>query len=375
MSSPWQPPHFFPRYRRWLVTRYADVSDLLRRSELEVANVGRGTRGLGERSGFDMTGLVDTLDHMPLFLNPPLHSPERRIFARTLGLVSSQDIERIVHRHLGRIRDRALADGGLDGVSDLADVIAMGVFTDLLGLPESDIAMLCELTAGVLGVTNRDATLSLYRKLSARADQCIDYLVEAVRRRRADPGEDAISRMLSVAGEEDERHTAARLYGLLAAATETSATFLSHSILRLIEHPEERAMLAANPDKLDRGVEELLRLTTPARYSLRHGLEDVIIGDIVIPAEVPIMLDLYLANRDPAAFRNPEIIDLDNKVPILTFSEGLHGCVGARFARIEGRLMLEELLALPSLGQSGPIVEGEVVDLLPRLKSIPLAFA
>jgi cytochrome P450 len=186
----------------------------------------------------------------------------------------------------------------------------------------------------VLALTNRGASLTLLRTLNTRARQSIDYLVDVVRRRRARPGDDAVSRMLSIVGDEDERHIASRLYALLMVGTETSATFLSHAALRLIEHPGEREMLAARPDMLDRGIEELLRLGTPARFSTRRCREDVSIGDVVVPAGQVMHLDLYAANRDPSAFRHPEAVDLENEVPHLSFSEGLHLCLGARFARL-----------------------------------------
>lgn len=374
MTNPCQAPYWSTRDRFWHVTRYAEVAALLERQDLGVSDIGNAVAEVASRSGTDLSGLIEALARIPVFLNPPAHGPERRIFARTLAGASAADIERIVLRYLAGIRRTALDAGGMDAASDFSDVIAMGVLADLMDLPEADIPMLNELTRGVLALTNRGISLPLLRTLNAKACQCIDYLVDVVRRRRARPGDDAVSRMLALVGDEDERHAASRLYALLMVGTETSATFLSHSALRLIEHPEEREMLAGRPDMLERGVEELIRLSTPARFSTRWSRVDAAIGDVVVPAGQGIMLDFHAANRDPAVFQRPDAVDLENTVPHLSFSEGLHLCLGSRFARIEGRLGVAELLALPPMRLVRETTAVPGIDLLPRLQSLPVEF-
>jgi cytochrome P450 len=138
------------------------------------------------------------------------------------------------------------------------------------------------------------------------------------------------------------------VYLLLVAGYETTANLIGSGVLALLEHPDQLASLRSDPALLPSAVEELLRFCAPvATSTLRYAAEDVTLGGVVIPKGDMVLVVITAANRDPARFPSPDALDItraDNKH--LAFGHGIHYCLGAPLARLEGEIALGTLLRL-----------------------------
>ncbi len=183
---------------------------------------------------------------------------------------------------------------------------------------------------------------------------------ELVAAKRADPTEDLLSSLVAVrdgADQLSEDELTSMAWLLLVAGHETTVNLIGNGVVTLLTHPEQPALLRAQPDRLGAAIEDLLRFTGPVQVATpRHTTEPVDINGITIPAGELVIPVLLAANRDPACIARPDTVDItrtDN--PHLAFGHGIHHCLGAPLARLEGRIALGSLLArLPRLRLAVP---------------------
>jgi cytochrome P450 len=189
----------------------------------------------------------------------------------------------------------------------------------------------------------------------------LSYLRELIDAKRAAPADDLLSALMTVPDGEDrltEDELTSLVFLLLVAGLETTMNLIGNGVLALLTHPEQLALLRAEPDRLPTVVEELLRFDGVLQVAtFRWTAEPVEIGGITIPAGEIVVPGLLAANRDPACTAQPDTLDItrtDN--PHLAFGHGIHHCVGAPLARLEGRIALGTLLArFPQLRLAVPV--------------------
>jgi cytochrome P450 len=296
-----------------------------------------------------------------LTVDPPDHTRYRRLItrafsARAVAALRSRT-EEIAHGLLD-----AIAAGGQHGdlVAGYAGLLPATVIAEILGAPVAMRGRFLEWGAGA--ALSLDAGLSLNqfrrseRDLAALQDW-MDVHVDAIRRR---PGEDILSALVH-AHAEDGRLTRDELVSiailLLGAGFETTVNLIGNGVVLLCAHPDQLALLRAEPAAWPRAIDEVLRIESPVQHTARIAHRDTEVAGERVRAQQLVMLILGGANRDPAVFADPHRFDVtrENAGAHLAFSNGPHFCLGAQLARMEGEVALRVLLErFPGLGLAGP---------------------
>lgn len=346
----------------WALLRHADVGAVSRDPEAFCS--GRGVLMQ------DRAREVSAADSI-LYVDPPAHARYRKLVSRGF-----------TPRRVAALEDRVreLARGLLDQVDpgaevDLVDAVAaplpLLVIAELIGVPPEDRDRFRVWSDAVMeaasGITDENALLAL---------ELITYFEAALDDRVARPADDLLT-VLVEAEVDGERLTRSEQVGfcmsLLVAGNETTRSAMSGGLLALAEHPDQRARLAADATLLPGAVEEVLRWVTPIAAMARTATRAVVVGDEKV-AEGDYLVLVYLsANRDEAAF-GPTAGAFDiarAAAPHLTFGAGEHFCLGASLARLETRVLLEEVLArFPSYDVTGPL-ERVPSTLVRQLRTLP----
>jgi pimeloyl-[acyl-carrier protein] synthase len=363
----------------WILTGHAEVSAALRHPAMgnDESKMDLGTLHLGPlrrlldepaqralRSG-QATDVGPSspsgrlMRQLMLFRDAPDHTRLRSLVnkaftPRTVAALEGR-LEEIVHRQL----DHFIRSDTREFMSQFAYPVPALVICELMGLPLSDHAVI-QRCAPALAARLDPSPMRNSAKLEA-ADRAVqeltDYLLEVIAKRRVDPGEDLLSRLIAAdehgnALDPDELVAMGIL--LLIAGHETTANLLGNGLLSLLRHPEQWELFRGD-EGLDRtAVEELMRFDGPIQMTQRIALQDVEVGAAAIPSGSLAVLCLAAANRDPVIFDRPRSLDLARDPnPHVGFGGGAHFCVGAALARMEARLALRaiaERLPRPSLG-------------------------
>jgi len=367
----------------WLVTRYTDARSALADPRLS-KNPARhseqahrsGRVGIpGERSADLMTHLLN--------IDPPDHTRLRRLVSKAFTPRRVAAFAPRVRELTDRLIDGFAAEGSADLIHEFAFPLPIYAICDLLGVPPEDqddfrdwAGMMIRHQGGPRGGVGRAV-----RRMRA-------YLADLIHRKRADLGDDLISGLIRASDHGEhltENEAAAMAFILLFAGFETTVNLIGNGTYALLRNPEQRARLqdavaAGDPDGLlATAVEELLRYDGPVELATwRFATEPLTLGGARIAAGEPVLVVLAAADRDPDRFAAPDTLDLaraDN--PHLGFGHGIHYCIGAPLARLEGRTALSALLTrLPDLAlaadpadlrwRGGLIMRG--------LRTLPVAF-
>ncbi|WP_181874312.1 cytochrome P450 family protein [Marinitenerispora sediminis] len=320
----------------WLVVGYEEARAAL--ADPRLTKDWRRAAGLGS----DVEGPLGI--HM-LTADPPQHTRLRRLVAREFTPRRIEALRPRVHRITEELLDAFPASGRVDLVDAFAFPLPITVICDLLGVPFLDRssfrAWTQELLAPTDGERSRERTLPLMR----------DYLTDLIARKRTEPGDDLFSALIRTTDEDGDRLSAGELramaFLLLVAGHETTVNLIANGILALLTHPEQMAALVADWSLLDGAVEEMLRYDGPVEHATsRFTLEPVQVGDQVIPGGgAPVLVVLAAADRDPARFPGADAFDIRRPAGgHLAFGHGIHFCLGAPLARMEGRIAVRALL-------------------------------
>jgi cytochrome P450 len=289
-----------------------------------------------------------------LFLEKPAHDRVRKLVYKTFtprAIASTRELtERVAHELI----DRVVAAKAMDFVRDFAYPIPIVVITRLFGLPDDAQPNIEEWAWDFARAGDpMTATAEIAERGDRAAEAFIAFFDDALRRRRAHPGDDLLSTLVCAedAGEvlsHDEAIATCVL--LLQAGHETTADLLGNAMIALLRHPDELRRLRDDPDLLPRAVEELLRFDTTVQMSMRFLREPVEVDGATLPAGSMAALVYGAANRDPAAFDDPDALRLDRAPLHLAFSAGAYYCVGNALARLEIQTALRVLLErLPTI--------------------------
>jgi hypothetical protein len=322
----------------WLVSRYEDVRRLLADPRLsnDPLKAGPAARAVPWVQADNPHPLVRHL----LRVDPPEHTRLRKLLISAFTARRVAALRPRIERTANELADRILPAGRADLVNDFALPLSFTVIADLLGIPEAGRAEF--LGAGDLYV--RDVT----RRQEA-VTQLTGYLGQLIERRSALDG--GLIDGLLQARDEDGRLSHDELLSLvfllLIAGSETTASLIGNGLLALLHNPAQLAALRADPDRLTEAIDEFLRFDGPLKIApaFRFTTADVEVAGTVIPAGETVVLFLSAANRDPARFGRPEVLDIGRDTTgHLAFGHGLHFCLGAPLARIEAQAGFTTLL-------------------------------
>jgi cytochrome P450 len=317
----------------WHIFRYADIQQILNDPATYSSEVLQRTMTEEEKRASPEPSILS--------LDPPRHHQIRSFVTqaftpRTVANLASH-VREIIHEQL----DQVAADGHMDLITDLAYPLPMIVVSQLLGIPTEDRDMFKHWSDDVVGQDQERATTSI-REMRA-------YLKTITDERRKKPADDLISELL--AAQIDGQHLAeSELLSfyllLLVAGNETMTNLIGNAFICFDEYPQALEQLYANPALIPGAIEEVLRFRSPIQRLVRITTKDTVLGGQHIPAGKIISPWLGSANRDETQFSQPDTFDmLRSPNHHVGFGHGIHFCVSAPLARIEGKIALEVLLA------------------------------
>ncbi|MCX4763751.1 cytochrome P450 [Streptomyces sp. NBC_01275] len=335
---------------QWLVSRHADVSALLRERRL-----GRTYQHRFTHEEFGRTAPpaehepFHTLnDHGMLDLEPPDHTRIRRLVSKAFTPRTVEQLKPYVRKLAGELVDRLAQEGGGDLLTDVAEPLPVAVIAEMLGIPESDRAPLRPWSADICGMYELSPSQETAAKAVRASVEFSEYLLELIAERRKEPGEDLISGLIAAHDEGDrltEQEMISTAVLLLNAGHEATVNATVNGWWALFRNPDQLAALRADHSLVPSAVEELMRYDTPLQLFERWVLDDIEIDGTVVPRGAEIAMLFGSANHDPAVFADPDRLDLgraDN--PHISFSAGIHYCIGAPLARIELAASMAALL-------------------------------
>lgn len=324
----------------WAISRHADVVAAFRDHE-------RFSSADGVSLDPSATGPQAARVMSFLAMDEPRHGQLRR-------LVSKGFTPRRVHDLESRVREMTdshllplLEAGRFDFIENLAGKVPMDVISELLGVPEADRAELQRLAD--LVVHREDGVYDVPPAAAGASIELAVYYLDLIQQRRKQPKDDLTSALMTVEVD-GERLTdddiGAFLFLMVVAGNETTTKLLGHCWYWGWKHPEQLAKPLADPAAIARWVEETLRYDASTQMLARTATTDITMHGGTIPAKARVLLLLGSGNRDERVFAAPDNYDLDrDTTELLSFGSGRHFCLGASLARLETRIVLEQLLS------------------------------
>jgi cytochrome P450 len=297
-----------------------------------------------------------------LTMDPPDHTRIRRLVSGAFTPRAIAGLEPWIRETAGRLLTSADAAAGFDLIDALAFPLPIAVICHLLGVPAQDQASFRAWGHAVAATLEPQTSLAAQNQSRAAELALTSYLRDLVAKRRADPDESLLSALVAIE-EDGDRLSSAELVStallLLVAGFETTVNLIGNGTVALLGEPQHWERLREDPALIPAAVEELLRYDSPVQLTARTATEDVDLDGTAIPKGTPVIVAIGGANRDPAVFDQPDrlMIDRPNASRHLAFSLGIHHCLGAALARLEGRIAVEELTRrYPRLEMTGPPV-------------------
>ena len=292
-----------------------------------------------------------------LELDPPDHTRLRRLIGKAFTPRVVQRFEARIIQLADQILDRAMSRGGIELISEYASVIPVTIIAELLGVPVGDAG---KFRAFIYPVVTNQMLGRTTTGLDAAKSRLGAHLRSVFAARREAPQEDLVTALVRVEQEGDRLspdELIATIYLLLTAGFITTENLIGNSVLVLLQHPEQLAMLRQNPEVAHSAIDELLRFESPTVMSAAcFSTTEVDLGGVHIPSGARVHVLIPSANRDPAQFAAPDTLDITrNPCPHVAFGGGIHNCLGAPLARLEGRIAVSRLIErAPNLRLADP---------------------
>ncbi|MFE0103508.1 cytochrome P450 [Streptomyces sp. NPDC059009] len=296
-----------------------------------------------------------------LAVDPPLHSRYRRLVSQAFTPRHVAALEERVTKTAAQLLDSLEGDGArrFDLVERFASQLPVAVIGDLLGVRPADRRDLLRWGDAAALFLDPGLTWRQYHTAERGVTALAEWFTGHVRRLRADPGDDLLSRLALLDGDDALDEVELRAVGLLVlgAGFETTVGLISNAVALFDGHPAQLDAVRADPGLWANAVDEVLRFDSPVQLTLRVAYEDTAVDGVRVPRGRPLLVLLAAANRDPAVFDDPHRFDVTraNAADHIAFSSGVHYCLGAGLARLEARVALRQLYErFPDLGIAGP---------------------
>jgi cytochrome P450 len=351
-----EPVYYSEAFGVWVVSRYDDVRRVLMDpTRFSSAFLIRTPHG-------PAPGVLDILaegyPELPMLLNedPPTHRRSRDLVAAAFGPRRTAALEPRVLAIVHELIDGFEADKQADLIAGLATPLPLRVTCELIGLPAGDAPRIREWTRQLAVLTSFDAEPDAQRAAAHASVACERYLAAEIAARRKEARDDLITDLITARADGVAPLTDAEVVSLLIllvfAGYETTANLIGNALVLLLHRPELWKAADGDPDLVAAVVEETLRIDAPVQGMFRQAVFDVELAGVTIPAGGQVFALFGSANRDAAAFDDPDRFapDRPDKTQHLAFGRGIHFCVGAALARMEAQTALGVLRArLPGL--------------------------
>lgn len=340
------PVHWDPFLHCWVVTRYADVHQVLHSFSADRTPSPEVLRALG------ITGIepiAEMMTRQMLFLDAPRHTHLRKLCSTAFTPRRVELLEARITAIAHRLIDRVVSTGTMDVIGDFAAPFPSIVFAALLGVPEEDHVRLKRWSADfaeMLG--NFQHNIDRIAQVLKSTAEMIDYFRAAIHEDER-PLADGLLKSLVEAEEggarlsEDE--VIANAVVTMVGGQETTTNLIGSGLLTLLRQPDKLTELRDRPEITETAIEELLRFESPSQHTGRICPEDTLVGGTLIRKGAAVMAVMAAGNRDPARFADPDRLDFDRADNRhLAFGWAAHFCFGAPLARMEGRIAFRALL-------------------------------
>lgn len=367
-----------PSLRLWVLSRYEDIQAALKSPEtfssyhpIEMRRPLRNERLLQAMRDIGALSLVNA--------DPPDHTRLRKLVSGVFSPRSTARLEQRIRAISVALADDILRRDEFDMMEDFAIPLPVTVISELLGVDSARRADFKRWSDDLLigaGVGPELPDEEVDRLIQSRRD-FLDYFRAMIQERRERPRDDLISDLVRAQDEQDmlsADEVLSMTIVLMIAGNETTTNLIGNATLELLRHPDDLRRLRADPTLIPGFLEEVLRCRPPVRMISRRTTRDVTIRGVTLPANQPVFLLLESANRDPREFPDPERFDITRRPQNqITFGFGIHFCVGAPLARLEGRVAFEELLRrLPPFARREGPLEWQPSFGLRGLRRLPL---
>lgn len=284
-----------------------------------------------------------------IMMDPPAHHHMRTLVNRVFTPRAMAELEPMVRVVIGSYLDALQGRTDFDAVAELAGPFPVEVISSMLGIPAADRQRIRHQVDQMLHREPGDTGIN--EEAMAAAHAFGGYLYELVVDKRANPGDDLLSRLCAVEAERDGGEKSGlddvEITGfatlLAAAGSETVTKLVGNAVVLFARNPDEWRKILDDPSRIPNAVEEVLRYLPPSQYQGRFSIRESELHGVTIPADVPVLLLTGAATRDEREFEQPDRFDVDRAPGMaLGFGHGIHTCLGAALARLESRIALEE---------------------------------
>lgn len=333
----------------WVITRHRDVEALLKSAQLQVDDLPSRLR---QKSQYLKQGnfetLAQTIENWLFFLEPPHHTRLKGLVAKAFSPNTIETmrpaIAQLVDRLLTEVEQKASKQNGvIDIMTDFASPLPAMTVTQILGVPLEDHDKLMRWSYDLFFVFDQPMSLDGYQKQDEIAIEARKYLISLMETKPS-----GLIGQLMAARDSGQQLSQDEILGfcimLLIVGQETTKSLIGNSILALLQHPQALSELQQNLDLIPAAIEELLRYDSPVQVIARIASEDFDYGGKTIHSGDKVILCLGAANRDREIFSEPDQLNFHRRNYNLPFGGGLHYCLGAALARVQGQIAIKSLI-------------------------------
>jgi cytochrome P450 len=330
-----------------LASRHADIQFVLREKCFGKDFAGRMTRRFGAQVLDEP--VYRSMRYWMLQLDPPDHTRLRSLVVKAFTARRVEDMRPRIQAIVDRVLDRMEAARHVDLIADFAFPLPVTVICDMLGIPPEDHAILFA-SARTGGRLLDPVPLSRAEidEANARTVEVEAYFRDLFERRRRAPGDDLTSQLVQAEQEGSKlsnEELTANIILLFGAGHETTVNLIGNGLLALYRNPDQLQLLRNDPSLIANAIEEFLRFDSSVQLTGRTALTAVTVGGVDVAEGNTVLCLLGAANRDPAVYSDPDRLDITRRnIRPLSFGGGIHFCLGAQLARIEGEIAIATLL-------------------------------
>ena len=332
----------------YVVSRFDDIDWLLRSDRFQVATPSPWRELL---SSVASPALARLGEHSLLFIDPPSHSRVRSLVAKAFSPRRIQELRPDIERITGTILDSLTVRENFDLLREVAEPIPILTIARMLGVPDADWSALHGWSTAITAFDELPIDFDALPGANEAATEFASYCETLIDERRRALGDDLVSALIMA--EEDGEHLdhdelISMIMLLLIAGHDTTKSLISNGVLSLLQHPDQAAALRADQSLAVSAVDELMRFESPLHVASgggRWSTEPMELRGVTLEPGIAVRLLLASGNRDPDAFDDPDRLDLARSGRAhLAFGRGLHHCLGAALGRLEGQIVIPEVL-------------------------------
>jgi cytochrome P450 len=360
------PIHYNEARGGWMLTRYNDMVGVLRDDD----------RFSAERAGPEIEGDVPK---SMLGSDPPDHTRLRTLVNKAFTPRHIRQLTSRIQDLVDGLLDDVEARGEMEAINDFAYPLPITVIAEMLGVPSEDRDFFRDASQKIAVALGPIEDMQVALRALEGRNQLVQYFNDLIPKRKAEPRDDLLTALLEVEDAGDvlsHGELLAMLLLLLVAGHETTVNLMGNGLLALLRHPDQFERLRTEEGIARQAVEELLRYDSPVQMTGRIAKVDVEIGNVRVKAGQFVSTIVASANRDPEAFADPDTLDLTREpCNHLSFSAGIHFCLGAQLARLEGQIALTTIARrLPKIALATEDLTWRPAPILRGLEALPVTF-